>query len=840
MQSYDGKIEWEAFYRARLGKPKKSGGKITGLCPFHDNTRTPAFWANLENGLAKCEAGCGDFNPTTFLARLEGISTAEANAKLLEMAGVSREKAAPKPAGPYTVATYAAEKHLDPAKLAEWGLADYKRGAGCVTIPYRDIAGEIRATRKRFAPGAEQRFAWAKGSSLILYGEWLLPTFGDDETIALVEGESDCHALWSLGIPALGVPGAGTFRPEWAANLRGRSIALHDEGDDGAKFFIARTTEKLAEAGFEGTVSRWSTPGEFKDPSEMYKAGGEKCAEPLRAAISAGDGLEVAAAVGKAMLVSRGLVCPSRWHISEDGLARVTDEGDVRLVTATPVIISRRIVDAGGAGERIELAFLRDGKWRTVVADRDQAFATRNIVTLLAPLGAHITSENAKSIVKWLGDLEAANLGKLATARSSSALGWCGSQFMPVDPGDIVLDLDESSTEIVAAFDRSGDYEIWLEAMRRHRDISPVFRFMLASAFAAPMLKAVRGRILFVYNWGASKGGKTAAVKASLSVWGDPTILMTTFNATTVGLERLATLMRDLPLGIDERQMAGGDQKRLDQIVYTLASGTGRVRGARDGGLQTTTHWRTLVLATGEEPLSGSTSQTGVSTRVLELFGVPFTSEDDAAQMHSVTSEHYGHAGPKFIAALKDLGDEKVREMHEAMLERIGSYGSTRASSHLSGVALITVADALISQWLFGADEKSALLDAQSMAVYALSTLEDAAAGDVDEAAAQWLEGWLRSNHARFEGESYGPVYGDVVGDVYRVLSSVLREAIEGAGFSYKKTMRALDGRGAVVDKSEKAMSSVARIHGKPSRVISLDVGVLLGERAGVVDALPF
>ena len=40
------------------------------------------------------------------------------------------------------------------------------------------------------------------------------------------------------------------------------------------------------------------------------------------------------------------------------------------------------------------------------------------------------------------------------------------------------------------------------------------FRFILAAAFAAPLLRIIKQRIFFVYNWGSSKGGKTAGLKA--------------------------------------------------------------------------------------------------------------------------------------------------------------------------------------------------------------------------------------------------------------------------------------------------------------------------------------
>lgn len=73
------------------------------------------------------------------------------------------------------------------------------------------------------------------------------------------------------------------------------------------------------------------------------------------------------------------------------------------------------------------------------------------------------------------------------------------------------------------------------------------FRFILAASFAAPLLRIVKQRIFFVYNWGGSKGGKTAALKAALSAWGDPERLMVNFNATQVGLERTAPFTATSP-----------------------------------------------------------------------------------------------------------------------------------------------------------------------------------------------------------------------------------------------------------------------------------------------------
>ena len=47
---------------------------------------------------------------------------------------------------------------------------------------------------------------------------------------------------------------------------------------------------------------------------------------------------------------------------------------------------------------------------------------------------------------------------------------------------------------------------------------------------------------------------------------------MVNFNATQVGLERTAAFYCDLPLGIDERQLAGKNQEGLEKTIYMIAS----------------------------------------------------------------------------------------------------------------------------------------------------------------------------------------------------------------------------------------------------------------------------
>ena len=95
---------------------------------------------------------------------------------------------------------------------------------------------------------------------------------------------------------------------------------------------------------------------------------------------------------------------------------------------------------------------------------------------------------------------------------------------------------------MAAAYCQNGTFQKWLEIMEPNRKRDK-FRFILAASFTAPLLRIIRQRIFLFTTGAAAKGGKTAALKAALSAWGDPERLMVNFNATQVGLERTASLL---------------------------------------------------------------------------------------------------------------------------------------------------------------------------------------------------------------------------------------------------------------------------------------------------------
>ena len=858
-------VNYETEYRAIIKGAKPSGGNLVGRCPFHDDQKN-SFSVNLKTGQWHCFSEDRGGNFIDFWAELNGVDTKEAYKQILEKYGKLTEPDPKKnkPAKPknksYTLAEYTFNKHLPEEFLKDTcGITTAKDrdGTQYLKTPYFNEENQAPIFRKRYG---DKEFRWSYGSSgkLILYGDWRLPEARKVGWAALVEGESDTQTLWYLKFSALGVPGASNFNARMVPKLQDLKLYIHQEPDQGGQTFLAKICRILKEEEFIGEVYTWSCK-QFgvKDPSELYlKEGAEKAAEKIQKAIKHAQKIDLDDLSGAIPEAVKGapvnLRQPEGWMYSEKGISHIDEKKAIpTMVCRTPIILTQRLKSMETGEEKMEIAFKRDGQWSRAIYPRSTIFTSRNI-TALADLGCTITSENAKQVVSFLAALEAENIDIIQKADSTSTFGWqTKGRFLPGHGDDIVLDIEPSLRGWAAAYHTSGTFEGWISTMQPHRSRDK-FRFILAASFAAPLLKILQQRIFFVYNWGGSKGGKTAALKAALSAWGDPERLMVNFNATQVALERMAGFYNDLPLCIDERQLAGQKQENLEKIVYMIASGTGRARGSKGGGLQALNTWRTVALATGEEPLSTDTTQTGVSTRVLEIYGGPFDDEKSASLMHQQAPVNCGWAGPEFISRLLTTDERTITDQYEKMVEEIYAAANGTSGAHIAGISAVALADAIIDTWIFGneADEnrnepeqnsekRKKPLEIRSVswerAVRMAKTIiqEQLSAGvsDVNENAPQFIVDWILSNRSQFGEKAIGTCLGTISSDQSKayLFPSLLNQALTKAGYSPRKTLKYLGDKNIITSKPKKnggkEYSITKWFDNRTSRFIEFDLG---------------
>ena len=848
-------VDYRAEYTAVIQKYKITGDNLVGLCPFHQD-RNDSFSVDLKTGKWHCFAEDEGGNFVTFWAKYQGIDTKEAYKEILARYGITPEHERQAQStnasglGSYTLERYSFDKRLPADFLRDTCRVDTGRdrdGTEYLRMPYFFEDGKEAAIRKRYA---KKEFRWMRGSKgkICLYGEWRLPGIRKAGYAVLVEGESDTQTLWYLGIPAIGIAGASMFKDYQTIGLQDLKLYIHKEPDGGGDTFYRKLTHALADTGFTGEVYVWSCQSlGKKDPSDVYLAHGkEEAAKLIREALKRAKAVDLEAEMREEPITGAplSLRTPEGWLFSDKGISWIDPKTHTPAnVCRTPILLTQRLKSLETGDEKMEVAFKRDGEWQRAIYPRSVIFSSRSITTL-ADLGCTITSENSKNVVKFLGALESENIDIIPKNDATSTFGWQpGRRFIPGHDEGITLDIDPSQRGMAAAYCQNGTMERWIEHMAPHRSREK-FRFILAASFAAPLLRIVKQRIFFVYNWGGSKGGKTASLKAALSAWGDPERLMVNFNATQVGLERTAAFYCDLPLGIDERQLAGNNQGALEKIVYMIASGTGKIRGAKSGGIQTVHQWRTVALATGEEPLSTETSQTGVSTRVLEIYGGPFDNEQDAALMHQQAAMDCGWAGPAFIEHILQMDEREIVERYEDMQRYIRETSQGKNGSHIAGIAAVALADSLIDEWFFGGNPRESVAEAKRMAASILINQVEANTTDVNENAVQFIVDWVLANRSYFGANAIGTCLGftSESGNTAYIFPSMLNQALTKAGYSPRKTMKYMaekDLIGTDTDrKTGKKQYSIIKWFGtRSARFVEFHIGKLAENKDAIDDA---
>jgi hypothetical protein len=187
----------------------------------------------------------------------------------------------------FTVAAYAQWKQLPESFLREIGVTDYHyRGFGpVVRISYRTENGDEGPVRYRLrgrkGEHGDDRFRWKQGSKLTLYGLDRLQAAREAGYVVLVEGESDSHTLWFHGVAALGIPGASTWRDDWAVHLDGIDIVyVVIEPDEAGEKLAA----KLGASPLRDRLHLVQL-GDAKDASELHVFEGEDFETAWRAAL---------------------------------------------------------------------------------------------------------------------------------------------------------------------------------------------------------------------------------------------------------------------------------------------------------------------------------------------------------------------------------------------------------------------------------------------------------------------------------------------------------------------------------------------------------------------------
>ena len=182
-------------------------------------------------------------------------------------------------------------------------------------------------------------------------------------------------------------------------------------------------------------------------------------------------------------------------------------------------------------------------------------------------------------------------------------------------------------------------------------------RLTLASVAAAPVIEKLGVRNAQLHLCAKSGRGKSACIKAAMSIFGNPMMLRQTFANTQKFLEDYPAKFKDLPIWVDEFQSLNKFARlNMDQQIYNFENGITRGRLNKDAEAKVQHYFKGVRITSGEQPITNFTSGQGAKNRVIELDFADIISVKDSVRIHKIFSNKqkapYGHFGRKWIAWL--------------------------------------------------------------------------------------------------------------------------------------------------------------------------------------------
>lgn len=456
-----------------------------------------------------------------------------------------------------------------------------------------------------------------------------------------------------------------------------------------------------------------------------------------------------------------------------------------------PILPVEILKNVDTAQERIKLAYFKSAAWQTITVDRSVCANANKIVDALSQFGIEVTSDNAKNMVRYISDCVGLNPLTLNPKKSVNRLGWAGGEFMPYAQ-DIVYDGDSDYSSLFNNVREQGDYKSWKEYCGKLRK-EKIVRLAFGASLGSVLIEPLNILSFILHIWGGESGsGKTVAIMAAMSIWGNPKIgaLVKTLDGTKVGIIRSAAFLYSLPFAGDELQTLQKEYKgNFDQLIYRITEGVDRMRGKAAGGVEETKTWHNSFLFSGEEPITKSNSRAGSKNRVIEIEAEKKIIENGNQAVTFLTS-NYGHAGKRLIDYLLSTDKQKLKEEYERYFSELCQMDTTEKQA--MAMACILVADHILVEQIFSNEKPLTIEDVKEY-------LKSAFEVDVAERAYQTVLNWIARNPVRFldpkddNSLNKGEVWGKILVENDRpeeppvavINKDVLSRFLEQEGYDY-------------------------------------------------------
>lgn len=405
--------------------------------------------------------------------------------------------------------------------------------------------------------------------------------------------------------------------------------------------------------------------------------------------------------------------------------------GEPISIAHAPLLVTGKLRTLVGDHEHLHLSWRGYHGWRSVTMERREALDNTKLVDF-ANAGLPVASDNAREVARYLRHFEAANDAHLPTATITAQLGWQPDNvgfllglIRIASDGEHSADFygqppaawpdnavtfhgaGDGDKRLANAFRTAGNEDIWHNCVSEMITRYPAVAVAFYAALVPPLLDILRVPNFLIDLTCTTSHGKTTALRVAASTWGDPDerssegSLIHPWNNTRVATESICALYNGLPVFLDDSKTAKKESD-VEQVIYDVCQGQTRGRGDPRGGRKEVHSFRTVMLSTGERPLTSFSQAGGTRARCLELteppFGLP-TEETrlDVNRINRELTQHYGHGARAYMRTIMARRDDwpvwqaEYHARSDVWAQHIAPGAGARTADYLAAIETAAV-----------------------------------------------------------------------------------------------------------------------------------------------------
>lgn len=354
---------------------------------------------------------------------------------------------------------------------------------------------------------------------------------------------------------------------------------------------------------------------------------------------------------------------------------------------------------------RIQVEFVTPQGLRTLTIKRLQLEGDgRDALELLVDNGYWYVRDSRKFLLGYLGGL-GRHAEKVYTL--SQKTGWVKDSFVLPDRsfGDKLLRFGQVELPKRPEFEEQGTLAEWQTHVAHLARGNSRLTFSLGVAFSAPLNPILGVESGGYHLYGVTSEGKTATMRAGISVYGKENPRKKLWRTTSNSLEYTAAAHNHLAMFLDEIGQAVPHDAAA--AAYMLANGQGKARLRKDLSQRDILTWELVFLSTGEHTLASFLEQGEVNTKGGQenrMPSIPICGRSGEAfeQKYGMSSLDFvktlekntaSYTGTAFTAFMTALVETRSNEYDAILRQRHTSIRDELIDGHVSTKVLYRVAD---------------------------------------------------------------------------------------------------------------------------------------------------